>query len=265
MPALVWDAIGSRTFESGISKGVIYFEDGRSVVWNGLTAVTESSDRSSTVVHYDGVKIGEISSVGDFSGTISAVTYPDELLEVEGFARVGAGVYFGDQNGKKFNLSYQTKIGDDISGFEAGYKIHILYNVTAIPSDKTFATLSNSVDIEAFEWSITSVPEEVDGFRPTSRIVLDSRDILPSVLEQIELWLYGKDTANPAFPTFSDLMTYLVDNFVINITDLKDGRWMADSNYAGYINVAEDGTFQINNAEATYIDPETYTVSDTIS
>lgn len=265
MAELVWDAVGERTFESGISKGVIYFEDGRSVVWNGLSSVNQSTDRSTSPVHYDGVKVSEIVDPGDFSGTISAYTYPEEVLELEGLSRLGSGVYLGEQQGKRFNLSYQTNVGDDVSGADSGYKIHILYNVTATPSDKVYSSNSNAVSIEPFEWSFTTVPEEVAGFRPSSRVVIDSRSVLPDILAQIELWLYGKNTAGPNFPTFDELMGLLVNNYVIDITDLKDGRWTAESTRAGYINVDGDGSFEINNVDAEYIDPETYNVSDTLS
>ena len=266
MPALVWDAIGDRTFETGVSKGVIYLDDGRSVVWNGLSAITETPGISVSPVHYDGAKVSDVFSPGDFSGTIAAYTYPNEMLEIEGYARLGAGVYIGEQSGRRCNLTYQTKIGNDVAGVDLGYKIHILYNVTLVPSEKSYETISNTVAVDPFEWSFTTIPEEVSGYRPTSRIVIDSRAVPPDILEQIELWLYGKNAADPRFPSFDELMGLLVNNYVVDITDLKDGRWTATTKYDGYISVDETtGEFQIDNVEATYIDPETYNVSDTLS
>lgn len=265
MPALVWDKIGERTFEKGVSKGVIYFEDGRAVVWNGLTAVSEATNKEVTPVYYDGIKVNDIVSVGDFSGSISALTYPDEMLEIEGYARPGSGIYFGEQPGTAFNLSYQTLIGNDVVGCDCGYKIHILYNVTAVPSDRNYETVSNNSDLNPFEWTITTVPEEVPGFRPTSRIIIDSRYVQPELLEQIELMLYGFNTANPSFPSFEDLMGLLTNNYIIDITDLKDGRWTATTNFEGYISRPGPGEFQIDEVDAVYIDPDTYEISDTIA
>ena len=47
MAKLVFDAVGSRFFETGVKNGVLFVQgaDGEyenGVVWNGLTAVTES-------------------------------------------------------------------------------------------------------------------------------------------------------------------------------------------------------------------------------
>lgn len=41
MTVLRWDKAGSRTFETGLDKGVLYLPDGNTVPWNGLTAVVE--------------------------------------------------------------------------------------------------------------------------------------------------------------------------------------------------------------------------------
>lgn len=47
MAKLEWDATGQRYYEMGVSRGVLYLQDdtntySKGVVWNGLTAVTES-------------------------------------------------------------------------------------------------------------------------------------------------------------------------------------------------------------------------------
>ena len=47
MARLIWDEVGQRFFETGVKNGVLYVQnnDGsyaNGVVWNGLTAITES-------------------------------------------------------------------------------------------------------------------------------------------------------------------------------------------------------------------------------
>lgn len=265
MPALVWDKIGEKVFETGVSKGVIYMDDGRAVPWNGLVSVTESNSRSTTSVYYDGAKVNTLVSPGDFSGTIAAITYPDELQELDGMARVGAGIYFADQQPKMFNLTYQTLVGNDVAGLDAGYKIHVLYNVTAIPSDRSYQTISGDVSLDPFEWSITTVPQEVPGKMPTSRFIFDSREVPADFLADLELMFYGKDFLEPRFPEFDDLISLLVNNYAVDITDLKDGRWTAESPYANYILSTGPDEFQINNVEGSYSDADTYTISDTLT
>ncbi len=41
MPAIVWDNIGDRFYESGLDRGVLYLSDGSGVPWNGLISIIE--------------------------------------------------------------------------------------------------------------------------------------------------------------------------------------------------------------------------------
>ena len=47
MSKLVWDVVGEREYETGVSKGVLYpMVSGaypKGVAWSGLTAVTETA------------------------------------------------------------------------------------------------------------------------------------------------------------------------------------------------------------------------------
>ena len=46
MTALQWDQAGERTYETGVSNGVLYLQNSgvydQGVAWNGLTTLTES-------------------------------------------------------------------------------------------------------------------------------------------------------------------------------------------------------------------------------
>ena len=47
MPALVWDQVGERLYETGVDHGVLYIPDAtgvyaNGVAWNGLTSVSET-------------------------------------------------------------------------------------------------------------------------------------------------------------------------------------------------------------------------------
>jgi len=80
MTAIAWDGVGQRYFETGLDRGVLYLEDGSGVPWNGLTAVDEKvTGAQASPVYWDGVKIDDVISVGDFSATLKAITYPEEL------------------------------------------------------------------------------------------------------------------------------------------------------------------------------------------
>ena len=61
MAKLLWDQVGERLYETGVSKGVLYpalngaYPTG--VAWNGLTAVNESpSGAEATPLYADNIK-----------------------------------------------------------------------------------------------------------------------------------------------------------------------------------------------------------------
>ena len=87
MARLVWDADGTRFFEMGTDRGVLYKKTeagtyGAGVAWNGLTAVTESpSGAEKSDFWADNMKYASMLSAEDFSATIEAYTYPDEFAE----------------------------------------------------------------------------------------------------------------------------------------------------------------------------------------
>jgi hypothetical protein len=262
MSTLTWDEVGERVYQTGVDRGVLYLLDGTSIPWNGLVSVSETNDVETSPVYFDGMKISDLPVIGDFNGTIQAFTYPDELTELEGYSSMRPGVVLGDQNPGVFNLSYRTLVGNDLNS-DAGYKIHILYNVTAIPKDRTFNTVSDNPEATMFEWDITAVPEEIDGFRPTAHFIINSIDLDPWLLEDLEAKLYGTDLIEPEFMSLSELVTFMNDWYRILITDNGDGTWTATTQRPGFINMLSPTEFEITDANAVYLDPDTYAISNT--
>lgn len=264
MPVLTWDKVGDRTYETGLDKGVLYLPDGSAVPWNGLTSVIEKFDKETSPVYFEGMKINDLVTLGDFAATMKAVTYPDEFVEIEGLDPVRCGLFYADQQPKPFGLCYRTQIGNDLEGDVTGYKIHILYNVTAIPSDKTYATRSADPSIVEFEWSITAVPEDIPGFRPTAHLIIDTSKIDPWLLEELEAMFYGTSIANASLIPMPDLVAFISGWFRIQIVDHGDGTWSAVTRRDGFISFGPDEFFEIIHANAIYLDENTYQLSDTV-
>lgn len=264
MPKLVWDEVGSRVYETGLDRGVLYLPDGSAVPWNGLTSVVESFDKESSPVYYDGMKINDLIVLGDFAASMKAVTYPDEFVEIEGLAQRRRGLFYADQAGKTFGLCYRVLVGNDLAGETVGYKLHILYNVTAVPNDKTYATLGDSPSLVEFEWNITAVPEEIPGYRPTAHIVIDSRDLDPYLLEDIEAKLYGSTAAEASLVPMPELITFIDEWFRVKIVDNGDGTWTATALRDDFIHLGPNGWFEIVGVNAVYLDDDTFVINDTI-
>lgn len=264
MAILTWDDVGERIFQTGVDRGVLYLQDGTVAVWNGLTSIEESSAGERKSFYLDGVKFLETLTPNDFSGNLKAFTYPDEFDSVNGIATVVEGFEAFDQPSKSFNLSYRTKIGNDIDGLDHGYKIHILYNVIAESDTYAYATTDDSgaKPIE-FSWNLSGFPPKIDRFRPTVHVAIDSTKTPPDVLTLIENQLYGTATTAPSLPSFQDIEEFFGYLGALIIVDNGDGTWTAIDESNGYITMLDATTFFIDHANATYLDAVTYQISST--
>lgn len=263
MAPLVWDAAGKRVYQSGIQKGVLYLQDGQVVVWNGLTSVQEETDAELTSYYLDGVKYLENLSPGDFSAKLKAWTYPDEFDSVTGIVEAVPGLQYHEQPPKSFSLSYQTRVSNDLDP-DAGYKIHLLYNLLAVPDEASFQTLSDAAtDPVEFGWSLTGTPPVLAGYRPTVHVVLDSTKADSSALSMIEDILYGTEEASPRFPTIGEIRSLFDIAGTLVITDNGDGSWTALDVSNLYITMDSSTQFTIAGADATFLDATTYTISTT--
>lgn len=194
--ALTWDADGERFYETGVDRGVLYVKDtngyGNGVAWNGLSQVTEKpSGAESTKIWADNIKYLDLISAEDFGCTIEAYTYPDEFAECDGSAAAVTGVYLGQQSRKKFGFCYRTRLGNDSLGTDYGYKLHIVYNCSAAPSEKSYETINDSPNAISFSWEITTTPTNVSGYKPTACITIDSSKVNAGKLAALEAILYG--------------------------------------------------------------------------
>ena len=263
MAELVWDKVGDRTYESGLDRGVLYLPDGSAVPWNGLTSIVEDFDIESAPIYYDGMKISDLVTLGEFAATMKAITYPDEFGELEHLGELRHGIFVSDQKPQTFGLCYRTQIGNDVDGDVEGYKIHILYNVLAVPSNKTYETLSDKTNPSEFEWKLTAVPEEVPGFRPTAHLILDTRKIDPILLVEIEKILYGSALGIAVLIPMQDLAEYLSSWFRVKIVVNNDGTWTAISKFDGFIEMGLDGFFSIVHVNVVYLNDTTFIIADT--
>ena len=199
MAKLVWDATGERKFETGIDHAVLYPKDGTGaypagVVWNGITGVTESpSGGEATAQYADNIKYANLTSAEEFGGTIEAFMYPDEFAVCDGTAEPIPGVRLGQQDRKEFGLCYRTKIGDDVDGQDAGYKLTLVYGALAKPSEKANATVNDSPELKTFSWEFTTTPVAVTGHKPSATLTIDSTTVSAEKMADLEELLYGVD------------------------------------------------------------------------
>ena len=206
MAKIVWDKTGERLYETGVKQGVLYLlnDEGaydKGVAWNGLTAVTESpSGAEATALYADDIKYLNLVSAEELGGTIEAYTYPDEFALCDGSAELTKGVMIGQQARRTFGLCYRTAIGNDIQNNDYGYKLHLVYGCLASPSEKAYATINDSPEAITFSWEFKTTPVNVDGFKPTASLVIDSTKVDKAKLAALEAVLYGSESEEASLP-----------------------------------------------------------------
>lgn len=209
MAKLAWNNVGDHKFVTGVSKGVLFPMTGttytKGVAWGGLTQLTKSPGGAEANDYYaDNVKYVTIRSAETLSFTIGAYTFPDEWYECDGSTEVATGVYINQQARKAFGFAYRTEIGNDTEGISHGYKIVLIYNATASPSEQASNTINESPEPSEFSWecSTTPVSVTVDGkTTSTCSIEIDSTKVDKTKLAKLEELLYGTDDAESTLPT----------------------------------------------------------------
>ena len=196
---LAWDQIGEKKFEAGCDRGVLYPAVGgvypKGVVWNGFTNVNESPEGGDAQDFYaDNIKYGSLRGAENFGGTIECYTYPDEWKACDGRKELIPGVTIAQQNRKTFGLSYRSLIGNDTELLDYGYTIHLVYNASASPSEKSRGTINESPEAGtmSYEFKTTPVPVTViQDAKATSHLEIDSTKVSAAQLAAIESVLYG--------------------------------------------------------------------------
>ena len=211
MAKIKWDADGTRKFHAGVSHGVVYPKAdgsgyGKGAAWNGLTGVTESpSGAEPNDLWADNQKYARLISGEDYSFTIEAYMYPEEFEACDGLAAPVKGARIGQQKRKAFGFSWQTKVGNDQDA-DLGYIIHVVWNATAQPSEKSHETMNDSPDAETFSWECDTVPVNVTGYKAAAVMELDSTELTEKQMKAVEDLLYGTESAEVTLPTPDDLI-----------------------------------------------------------
>lgn len=224
MPKLNWDATGEHYYETGVDHGVFYpvvngaYTGGQA--WNGLTAVNENpSGADETKLWADNIKYLGLRAAEEYGATIEAFTYPDGFAECDGSASVIDGVKIGQQPRKPFGFVYRSRIGNDTDRDSHGYKLHLIYGLTANPSQKGYSTVNDSPEAITFSWEATSTPVNVTGFQATSNIEIDSTKFATkekkALLDALEDKLFGTNASgssegtDPYLPLPDEVFTTL--------------------------------------------------------
>lgn len=212
MARLTWDETGTRRFETGVDRGVVYpynsttgqYDSGYS--WSGLTSVSESpSGADANDLYADNIKYLTLRAAEEFGATIEAYNYPEQFAILDGTAELVSGVSIGQQSRGTFGFSFRSRIGNDTDGDAHGYMIHLIYGASVSPSERAYASVNDSPEAISFSWELSTIPVTVTGFKPTAIVRIDSTKFTTEKakkkLEDFEDILYGTNGAEGATGT----------------------------------------------------------------
>ncbi len=282
MTALAWHEVGSRVYQNGLSHGVLFPPSGPAVPWNGLVSVEQEFDNTPEALWFDGMKLGDFIEPSDFKGTLKAITYPDEFESFIGSVDVNVGVAYDGQKAIPFGLTWQTRI-NNTEEQDIGYRIHIAWNVIAQPKSYLWQTTSDDASLEPFEWDISATPDEFLNlfdelgefrapetyapFRPSAHVIIDSRDVDPHILDDLEAMLYGTESTDPSLPDGAEFYEFISNWALIRITDNLDGTWTASTASFNPEKIFEldpdEQLWQIDDANVEVLDADSYNISST--
>nr|DAR78733.1 MAG TPA: tail tube protein [Caudoviricetes sp.] len=215
MTKLVFDELGKRFYETGVSNAVLFpqADDGtypKGVAWNGITAANESpSGAESNDQYADNMVYLSLTGAEKFEGTIEAFSSPAEFDECDGMKELSKGLTVHQQTRKPFGFAYKSILGNDIKGNDYGYKLHIWYGCKAAPSERSHSTVNDSPEPQNPSWSISSTPVAVPGAKPSSVLTFNSTTTPADKLKKIEDILYGTEAADARLPLPTELLELL--------------------------------------------------------
>lgn len=226
MTKLTWGAVGERFFELGVDRGVLYVEGQPGVAWNGLASLEENPSGGDAKPFYlDGVKYLNLSAKEEFEGTINAFYSPPEFDVCDGLGLVQPGLFAAQQRRKSFGLSYRTKIGNDLDSDDHAYKIHIIYNASAEPTQHSYASIGDKNEASLLAWAISTKPVLIPAVGYSAHLIIDSSKATTYGLQTLEDILYGDDVNIPRLPTVTELSNIFKDSLPIVVTDIGNNQF----------------------------------------
>ncbi len=234
MAVVKWGEKKKRYIEYGVSKGVLYPNGKKGVAWNGLISISESASGGEPIdLFADNMNYCSFRSLEFYEATIEAYTYPEEFEECDGTLEIANGIGIAQQRRLPFGLCFRSEIIDaDGNIRNDGYKIHLIYNATASPTEKAYSTISDNPDAITFSWEIKTTPFVIKRNKASSTIVIDTTKADYLAVKALENILYGDDENDPRLPSPNEVTKILTNLNVKRIfMDVlsKEGKWVWDT------------------------------------
>lgn len=215
MAKLTWDEAVKRIYQTGTDHAVLYpmksngtYDKG--VAWNGVTSYKERPSGGEAQKKYaDNILYAILRGAEEFGATVECFQAPPEFAPCDGLAQPAPGVLIGQQKRQPFGFCCRTRIGNAVDGDDYGYKLHIVWNATVNPGERSYQTVNNNPDNSTFSYEFESTPVAVTGYRNVASMEIDSTLVNATKLASLETALYGSASVEPRLPTPDEVINML--------------------------------------------------------
>lgn len=209
---LKFDQTGKRLYETGVSNVILFKFDkstqkyGKGVAWNGVTAISESPEGGEdNFIYADDIKYLNLKSVEEWNGSITAYSSPKEFDSCDGTTELNdSGIKFGQQSRDTFAIVFKSRIGNDVDGDKHGYKLKVVYGLTATPSSRDHNTVNDSPEAQELSWDLSSIAVVTEGYDALSTVEINSITCPPEKMKLILNTLYGTDAVEAVYKKTTD-------------------------------------------------------------
>ena len=156
--------------EYGLSRGMIYPDNGPGLPWPGLVKVTPKLKHNMYPIYDNGKKYDIIGLPESTGIDVTALTLPTYVAEAVGFSMDSSGIMYDEQELQMFSLAYRTETENN------GHKLVVQFNIMASLNDTSAQTLEEVVTPSEFTITGESVPETVGVRQRAARIELSTRN-----------------------------------------------------------------------------------------
>lgn len=219
---LVFDKIGERFFETGVRNGVLFpgapANNIKGVAWNGLTKSDVSPDGGDANDQYaDNIKYLSLRAPENTNGTIEAFTVPEEFYPCMGSKEAASkGGYFAQQKKSPFSYCWISQVGNDVDGVDYSEKLHIIWNATVDPVQKTYDTINENPEAMTLSFAFKTVPMPIaeEGFKPSAHFEIAKTEENKAAYQALIDALYGTDPEAGGNGTGTDSHLLLPDDVI---------------------------------------------------
>lgn len=256
-----WDEPDKRHYQHGLDHGVLYIPDMNPVPWNGLISLDEGGEGTTELMYRDGIVYVSDAEPSDFTAKLTAMMYPDEFGACVGFPKATDGLFVDNQKPRRFDLSYRSLVGSGTRGDMFGYQIHLVYKCMATIGQRQRRSIGPDSSSVEFTFDIACTPVKLEGYRPTAHYVIDTRNMTPSVISEIEGILYGVGNTPGRMPTPGELYDIMDYGDAIVVRVHPDGTYTVTASDDNLM-LLSPTSFVMKNINGTDNGDGTYVISD---